>query len=62
MDTIHELESKRTCLEQDTDSLCAADKLADLDEKKGNMLDLTKSNRFRRAAKSKRSELEAFKC
>lgn len=61
LDKIHELESKRTCLEQDIDSLCySADKLADLAEKKGNMLELTKSNSFRRAAKSKKSELDVL--
>ena len=59
LDKIHELERKRTCLEQDIQSLCAsADKLAESAEKKGNMLDLTKSNSFRRTAKSKNEELE----
>ena len=61
LDKIHELESKCTCMEQDIESLCAsADNLAESAEKKGNMLDLTKSNSFRRTAKSKREELEVI--
>ena len=60
-DKIHELASKRSCLEQDIESLCTfADKLFKSAEKKGDMLDLTKSNSFRRTAKSKREELEVI--
>ena len=60
-DKIYDFESKRACLLQDIESLCAsADQLAESVEKKGNMLDLTKSNSFRRTAKSKREELEVI--
>ena len=61
LDNIHELESKRIRLEQDIESLLdSAGKLAENAEKKGNMLELTKSNSFRRIAKNKGSELEVL--
>ena len=61
LDEIRQLESKRSCLEQDIHSLCtSADSLAESAEKKGNMLDLTKSNSFRRTVKLKSEELEVL--
>lgn len=61
LDEIHQLERKRSCLEQDIQSLhTSADKLAEQAEKVGNMLDLTKSNSFRRTAKAKSDELDVL--
>ena len=61
LDEIHQLESKRSCFEQDIQSLCnSADRLAESAEKKGNLFDLSKSNSFRRTAKQKTQELDVL--